>query len=155
MASTSGIFAKKLRLAVKESTIEVQEEARAKHRYKTRTGALDRAVQSKFEHKGLVGRVFINTGEAKYGAFVHEGTRPHTIFPKERKSLRFVKGGKFMFAKHVNHPGTHKDQFLFSALINKQERVSRIFRKYTEESLEEVASGISGSGLSRTFTWGR
>lgn len=155
MSNTSDIFAKKLRLAVKESTIEVQEEARAKHRYKTRTGALNRAVQSKFERRGLVGTVFINTGEAKYGAFVHEGTRPHTIFPKERKSLRFVKGSKFMFAKRVNHPGTHKDQFLFSALINKQERISRIFKKYTEESLEEVASGISGSGLSRTFTWGR
>ena len=34
------------------------------------------------------------------------GTRPHEITPKKAKSLRFVVGGKTVYAKHVEHPGT-------------------------------------------------
>lgn len=42
-------------------------------------------------------------------ARIHElggRTRPHTIYPKRAKALRFMKGGKAIFAKKIHHPGS-------------------------------------------------
>ena len=52
---------------------------------------------------------------APHALFVHWGTRPHKIFPKKRKSLRFTIGGRFIFAKWVNHPGYKGDQWMVRA----------------------------------------
>jgi len=47
--------------------------------------------------------------------FVHFGTKPHTIEPKNKKALRWVDGGVFRFAKKVRHPGYRGDPFLYDA----------------------------------------
>jgi phage gpG-like protein len=42
-------------------------------------------------------------------AAIHEfggKTRAHVIEPKDKKVLRFKSGGKWVFAKRVNHPGS-------------------------------------------------
>ena len=48
---------------------------------------------------------------APYIVDLEEGTGPHDIFPKTRKSLKFEVDGKPVFARKVRHPGStkHKD----------------------------------------------
>ncbi|MDJ1137926.1 hypothetical protein [Streptomyces iconiensis] len=48
--------------------------------------------------------------------YVVNGTVPHIIRPVSRKALRFNVGGRTVFAKVVNHPGTRPNDFLTKAL---------------------------------------
>ncbi|WP_327415386.1 hypothetical protein [Streptomyces sp. NBC_01233] len=48
--------------------------------------------------------------------YVLDGTRPHVIRPRRAKALRFDMGGRTVFAKKVNHPGTRANNFLGDAL---------------------------------------
>lgn len=50
--------------------------------------------------------------EAPYASYVEEGTEPHTILPRNASALRFEVGGKTVFAKSVNHPGTKPNDFV-------------------------------------------
>lgn len=63
--------------------------------------------------------------KANYAAFVELGTRPHVIRPRNKKMLSWPaskadarlsgpvrKGGKRVFARKVNHPGTKPQPFL-------------------------------------------
>lgn len=52
---------------------------------------------------------------AHYALYVHEGTRPHTIQPRTAQALRFEIGGRVVFSKLVNHPGTKARPFLLNA----------------------------------------
>lgn len=52
----------------------------------------------------------------EYAEWVHDGTRPHTIRPRRAKALRFVVGGRVVYAKVVDHPGTKPRPFLDRAL---------------------------------------
>lgn len=50
-------------------------------------------------------------------SFVLGGTRPHRIYPRKQGGvLRFTTGGKVVFARYVNHPGTKPNDFLLKAL---------------------------------------
>lgn len=51
-----------------------------------------------------------------YGIFHHEGTVPHVIVPKRATVLAFQSGGRMVFAKRVQHPGTRANRFLINAL---------------------------------------
>lgn len=53
--------------------------------------------------------------DAKYAVFVHDGTRAHVIRPRHAKALRFMVGGRVVFAKMVRHPGTKARPFLRNA----------------------------------------
>jgi len=55
-------------------------------------------------------------GLTPYLGFVLYGTSPHQIVPRRRRALRFVSGGKVIFARRVSHPGTRADNFLLRAL---------------------------------------
>lgn len=75
------------------------------------TGRLSRSVHSVMPvaqtPNGVVGSVK-QSGDVKYGA-IHEfgGKTPaHVIEPKKADALRFTIGGKVIFAKRVNHPGS-------------------------------------------------
>lgn len=56
------------------------------------------------------------TSHAPYSAFVHMGTRPHVIRPRNASALRFQSGGQTVFASSVNHPGTRARPFLTNAV---------------------------------------
>lgn len=48
---------------------------------------------------------------------VHNGSRPHPIFPRRRGGfLRFVVDGRVVYARKVNHPGYKGNPFLTDAL---------------------------------------
>jgi hypothetical protein len=81
----------------------------------TKTGALIRSLghgPKKIDGGWEIG----HDGQvAPYAVFVHWGTKPHVIKPKNKKTLRFSIGGRFVFAKWVNHPGYKGDPWLTNA----------------------------------------
>lgn len=136
------IFRIRLRQAVKESANAVQDYAAEHHEFRSHTSALEQSVDTAFLHGGMTGRVFLNTRRAPYGPFVHEGTPPHIIRPKNRQALRWVAGADFVFSRKVHHPGYRGDPFLYNALDAMDEEIDRIFDKYITLALEEVTNGL-------------
>ncbi len=61
---------------------------------------------------GARGEVY---NDADYAAVVHDGSGPYTIRPRKKKALRFVVGGRTVFAKSVQHPGTRGRPWLARA----------------------------------------
>src|SRR5690606_16486493 len=53
---------------------------------------------------------------ADYAAAVHNGTRPRVIVPRRGRYLRFQMGGRTVYARRVNHPGTPARPYLATAL---------------------------------------
>ena len=51
--------------------------------------------------------------------YLDQGTKPHKIRPKNKKSLRWVSGGSAHFAGEVNHPGTTGRKFINKILNDK------------------------------------
>ena len=47
-----------------------------------------------------------------YALYHHEGTKPHTIVAKRAKTLRFHSGGRVIYTRAVNHPGTKANRYL-------------------------------------------
>src|SRR5262245_5841986 len=67
-----------------------------------------------FSPRGPMWRV---EATASYAPFVEEGTRPHQIRPKRAGGvLRFKVGGRVVYARIVNHPGTKATHFLSNAV---------------------------------------
>lgn len=56
------------------------------------------------------------TSHAPYSRFVHQGTRPHVIRPRNASALKFNVGSRTVFATSVNHPGTRPRPFLTNAV---------------------------------------
>ncbi|AHB31703.1 tail assembly chaperone [Mycobacterium phage Bernardo] len=56
------------------------------------------------------------TAHADYARYVHDGTRAHVIRPRRPGGvLRFTVGGRVVYARRVNHPGTRARPFLRNA----------------------------------------
>jgi len=148
-----------VRFAVVDGVREGAHEARTNHRFKNRTGRLERGIYGRTTNRGpdfCNGE--IGSTEA-YSSFVENGTRPHVIRPKEghgfkgplkegqsrraatdigthRVALRWVDGGRTVFARVVHHPGTQPQPFMSLAYF-KCERVmlatiERAFAKAAE-----------------------
>lgn len=121
--------------AVVDSAGMVQARARTTHRFISRSPAtLEKSVDTRFPDR-MTGEVFLDTGVAPYARFVHEGTKPHVILPKNASlasqqqyagKFRLPKGSKLVlrwatpgggwaFSRYVNHPGTKPDPFLYEA----------------------------------------
>lgn len=100
----------------------------------TQTGALARSLRLRSDGDGgwIIGH---DQQSAPYAPFVHWGSRPHVIRPREKKALRWPsgQGGQtgFVFAKWVRHPGYAGDAYLvkaadeavrqFDAIVNRVE----------------------------------
>jgi hypothetical protein len=54
--------------------------------------------------------------KVRYTMFHHDGTPPHRITTRRRKSLRFIQNGHVVFRRSVWHPGTRGTFFLTRAL---------------------------------------
>ena len=69
----------------------------------TKTGALEQSLRwVKREDEHLI---YNDLQRAPHAMFVHWGTSPHVIRPKNKRVLRWPLPGGFAFAKKVNHPG--------------------------------------------------
>ena len=147
--SSIDAFRRNLRLAVEASAIEVATTAKMQHRYKQQNGRLKDAVQTTINDDGREGRVYLDGNIAPYAVFIHEGIKPHDIFPNRRKALRWVDGNKFLFAKRVRFPGWAADPFLYGALESNEKTIVSIFDRYTERALREVEDAITSRRITR------
>lgn len=146
---------------------KVQSAARDKenHRYVSRTGRLERSGVNTMDAKPekLEGSVFldneavVNEKGAHYAAYVHEGTKPHDIFPKEKKMLKFATSkntarwrsvpygrfqkGRFTFAFGVSHPGTKPDPFLYNAAEREKGTAQAVFERAVADFLRKNGRG--------------
>lgn len=84
-------------------------------RANVRTGRMVGSIEVTFrlDSMGPVGRVGT---DVSYARFVHEGTKPHIIYPNGAKALRYVGSNGVVFARKVNHPGYGGNPFLRDAL---------------------------------------
>lgn len=131
--------AEEMRRALLESCRLVQQGAREKHRFRTKTGMLERAVDYHVDGNKCEGIIEIDSGVAPYGKWVHGGTRPHVIVPKDKHSLRWAgAGNKFIFAKKVHHPGTEKDEFLYEAAERSRVEINAIFARHIDKATKEA-----------------
>jgi hypothetical protein len=83
----------------------------------------------------IVKRIFVSgrlpfariIGNKPYAFFLHEGTQPHEIRPRNATMLRFYsqKVGGFVFARVVQHPGTRPLRYLTGPA---QQVISRLRR---------------------------
>jgi hypothetical protein len=88
-----------------------------------RTGFLRRNI--KWSVEGLTGRVI---SQAPYSAYVEFGTRPHMIFPRRARALRFEVGGRTIFARYVHHPGMRGQFYMRRALQDALAKLSDFLR---------------------------
>jgi phage gpG-like protein len=83
---------------------------------KTQSGRLKRSIQSLVVDTPLLitGKVY-SSGDVPYAAIHEYGGRtpPHVIEPVKGKALAFMMGGKQVFFRKVNHPGSVMPQRSF------------------------------------------
>ena len=81
----------------------------------TKTGALARSLRLRPEGDSAW-IIDHDLQHAPHAVFVHWGTRPHVIRPKDKKALRWVAGSGsatgFVFSRFVRHPGYAGDAWL-------------------------------------------
>jgi hypothetical protein len=99
-----------------------------------KTGALFQSLYNRSLPNGRA--VGHDPQRANHAQYVLLGSRPHKILPKNRKALRWAKGGKFFFAKGVNHPGYRGDPYLFMA----GDAALRNFAAFVDAAFKESTS---------------
>lgn len=84
-----------------------------------RTGRLRQSITGITIRTGPLGVAGLVGANVDYAVYVHEGTRPHTIRPKDgREFVTFrTSSGRQVFAKEIHHPGTKPHPFLRRALM--------------------------------------
>lgn len=103
---------------------------------------LEKSVDYEIDKTEMNATVFLDETVAPYAPFVHDGTKPHLILPRAKLALRWVKNGKFIFAKKAWHPGTAKDQFLYEAGSAAISAINIIFAR----ALDDLAARIEQVG---------
>jgi len=104
-----------------------------------RSGALSRSIFDQVtDNPTSVLAKIASSGDVKYAA-IHEfgGRTPaHIIVPDKAKALAFMMGGKMMFAKVVNHPGSNMPErsFLRSSLGEMEDEIRDGMRRAVVEA---------------------
>lgn len=125
----------RLEEAMAISVRDVQERARANHRFTTRTGEAERSIEAKVSGSGdsITGEV----GTTRLiTIYLHQGIKAHDIEPRSKKVLRWASGGKFVFAKRAHNPGIKKDPFIFNA---EEAEAGAIKRRF-----DDIIEGLEG-----------
>ncbi len=88
---------------------------------------IDKGIEMGVNNEGMM--VGMGGTRVNYAVFVEYGTKPHKIRAKKKKSLRWVSGTGFMFAKEVNHPGYKGSHFLQRAADKTYNNLERIWNR--------------------------
>lgn len=119
-----------MRAALQNSASRTQTNIR--QRAPHRTGALQRSVLTAIKYPSA--EVTVNE---KYGRYIEEGTKAHTITPVNKKAL-FWKGALSPY-KSVRHPGTRAKPFFKPAVDATQDYIQEQFTKVTERLINIMA----------------
>ncbi|ASM38504.1 MAG: hypothetical protein SPI03_03585 [Campylobacter sputorum] len=111
------------------------------------TGNLKRDIKAR--NVSAKGVSIGNTLKASYAKFVHQGTKPYTIKPKNKKVLENKKAGK-IFGKKVNHPGIKANPYLQNAFNEYKSGggMDRALKSFSDELGKKIVSEIKIS-----FNW--
>lgn len=90
----------------------------AEQRVRVRTGTLLATIRRNSSTVRKLPAVEVVAGRARmrYTMFEHDGTTPHIIVARRKKSLRFMMNGQVVFRRRVRHPGTRGTFFLTRSL---------------------------------------
>lgn len=139
MSDVEGILRRSIKNAMERSVSKLHNYATTHHRFVSRTGTLERAVQSEVTDGGFRCVVSLNEGVAGYGPCVHEGSRAHVIRPRNKRVLRWPGKGGFVFSKISHHPGYKGDPFLYDALDDNSAEIDKIFDEEIENAINQLA----------------
>lgn len=166
LRNLSSAFIRNTRLAMKTATVIVQRQARAKHKFRSRSGTAEASIETEVTQnsEGTTGVVEVNPKKDKkamHAIYQHEGTglygpkkKAFDIFPKNKKMLRFLTSpgtakfrmapygrfheGGFTFAFGVTNPGVKGDPFLYNALSDKTSKIHEVFEEYYNKTVREA-----------------
>ena len=106
-----------------------------------KSGDLRRSIDNKVDQSGtsVTGKVY-SSGDVKYAA-IHEfggQTKAHVIEAVNGKALAFMMGGKQVFFRRVNHPGSNipERSFLRSSLTDMREEITEGLHQTVVETLK-------------------
>lgn len=102
------------------------------------TGTLRRSIYTDIQEMGTLGIVAQDPTIAPYGIAVEFGTRPHDIYPVNKKALYW--SGALHPVRHVFHPGTNPQPFMLPAFQNNIDVVQQIFQDAVKQILQ-IAAG--------------
>jgi len=74
----------------------------------------------------------------KYAVYVHEGTRPHEIFPKFKRAL-YWEGAEHP-VKRVRHPGTKPNPFMIKIAKKATPEINKLFLQALDKVNQEIAN---------------
>lgn len=111
---------------VKIITRDIADYAASHHQYVSRSGNMERSGITTAMTDELTGVVALNIKAVPYASYLHNGTRAHDVAPRQRKVLRWVDGGEFVFAKRSHVGGITADPFLFDAAAAVEPRIAGI-----------------------------
>lgn len=83
-------------------------------KFKDRSGKLRRSTRHNVRVGRNKSRLQLKWSRS-YASHIEYGTRAHVIRPRRKKFLRFRVGGRVVFARKVNHPGTRPYKFGWKA----------------------------------------
>lgn len=144
-------------------------EAKRVGRFRDRTGQLRGTLRRTPVRTSVGEAVSFLEAPAKYASFVESGTAPHEILPRDYhwgskrarrptsrvtgravsdatmgagrgKALRFYIGGRVVFARRVNHPGTKPYPFIGPAYLKMQ----RLMPVLVDKGFERIQQDIWG-----------
>lgn len=121
-------------------------EAKTTTLFQDRTGLLRKSIRAtpragKFSGNTLAGGVVAGGGTVGYARYVHDGTQPHVIRPRNGRALRIPTGTGFVFRGAVNHPGTDPRPFLTEAIEAVTPQVPTIGEAFITRALRD--SGLA------------
>lgn len=120
--------------AIRTATVELY--GQVQRSTPVRTGALRETLQLAFG--ALWGAI---RPTRYYAIYVHEGTRPHDIYPKSGKAL-FWPGAAHPVSV-VHHPGSKANPFLQTALNAGQQKVISIFGSAMDQIAASIAKSVN------------
>lgn len=76
----------------------------------------------------------------KYAVWVHDGTSPYIIRPRNGGVLVFrASDGTKVFTKKVNHPGIKANPFLRRAVDKSENQTEKFFENAVQDTLDQIA----------------
>ena len=135
-------------LAMKTAMNDIMQDARMHHKYKSGFGAEleNRGLKAELttnKNNEIAGVITLDEEAVPYARFVHEGTRPHKIFPRNKKMLRWpAKDGHGFISPwkkgFVDHPGTKPDPFLYQATDRMKPHINEVFDFYAKRMAQSI-----------------
>jgi len=122
------------REVTQETAQDAYEQALAGAERHSRSGALVRSLKIRRIGEDRY-EIYHDLSVAPHAPFVHWGTKPHEIRPRNRKALRWAAGNGFVFAKVVHHPGYKGDPYLVRA----RTAIARQFARIAAEAWNRIS----------------